>query len=56
MIHSDIIIIGSGPGGYRAAHHAALHGLSVTIIEKSEAGGTCLNRGCIPRRSVATLK
>ena len=52
MIHSDIIIIGSGPGGYRAAHHAALHGLSVTIIEKSEAGGTCLNRGCIPTKTL----
>lgn len=52
MIHSDIIIIGSGPGGYRAAHHAALHGLSVVIIEKAEAGGTCLNRGCIPTKTL----
>lgn len=52
MVHSDIIIIGSGPGGYRAAHHAALHGLSVVIIEKAEAGGTCLNRGCIPTKTL----
>ena len=52
MIHSDLIIIGSGPGGYRAAHHAALHGLSVVIIEKAEAGGTCLNRGCIPTKTL----
>lgn len=52
MIHSDLIIIGSGPGGYRAANHAALHGLSVVIIEKAEAGGTCLNRGCIPTKTL----
>lgn len=52
MIHSDLIIIGSGPSGYRAAHHAALHGLSVVIIEKAEAGGTCLNRGCIPTKTL----
>ena len=52
MIHSDLIIIGSGPGGYRAAHYAALHGLSVVIIEKAEAGGTCLNRGCIPTKTL----
>lgn len=52
MIHSDLIIIGSGPGGYRATHHAALHGLSVVIIEKAEAGGTCLNRGCIPTKTL----
>lgn len=52
MIHSDLIIIGSGPGGYRAAYHAALHGLSVVIIEKAEAGGTCLNRGCIPTKTL----
>ena len=52
MIHSDLIIIGSGPGGYRAAHHTAVHGLSVVIIEKAEAGGTCLNRGCIPTKTL----
>lgn len=52
MIHSDLIIIGSGPGGYSAAHHAAVHGLSVVIIEKAEAGGTCLNRGCIPTKTL----
>lgn len=49
---SDLIIIGSGPGGYRAAEHAARHGLSVTIFERAEAGGTCLNCGCIPTKAL----
>lgn len=49
---SDIIIIGSGPGGYRAAEHAARHGKSVTIFERAEAGGTCLNCGCIPTKAL----
>ena len=45
MTTSDIIIIGSGPGGYRAAAYAAANGLTVTIFEESHAGGTCLNCG-----------
>ena len=49
---SDLIIIGSGPGGYRAATHAAANGLSVTIIEKGPVGGTCLNCGCIPTKTL----
>ncbi|MGM9704908.1 MAG: dihydrolipoyl dehydrogenase [Prevotella sp.] len=49
---SDIIIIGSGPGGYRAAHHAATNGLTVTIFESGEPGGTCLNCGCIPTKTL----
>ena len=49
---SDIIIIGSGPGGYRAAEHAARHGKSVTIFERAETGGTCLNCGCIPTKAL----
>lgn len=52
MTKSDIIIIGSGPGGYRAAEYAAHKGLSVTIIEAEQAGGTCLNRGCIPTKTL----
>lgn len=48
---SDLIIIGSGPGGYRAADYAAKHGLRVTVFESSEAGGTCLNCGCIPTKA-----
>ncbi|MDE5947331.1 MAG: dihydrolipoyl dehydrogenase [Prevotella sp.] len=49
---TDIIIIGSGPGGYRAAEYAAGHGLGVVIIDEREAGGTCLNRGCIPTKAL----
>jgi len=51
MNKSDIIIIGSGPGGYRAAAYAASHGKTVTIFERDLVGGTCLNRGCIPTKS-----
>ncbi len=53
MTTADLIIIGAGPGGYRAAEHAARHGLSVVIIEKEYAGGTCLNCGCIPTKTLA---
>ena len=53
MFTSDLIIIGSGPGGYRAADYAARCGLSVTIIESKHAGGTCLNTGCIPTKALA---
>lgn len=49
---TDIIIIGSGPGGYRAAIYAAKHGMQVVVAEESEAGGTCLNRGCIPTKTL----
>ena len=52
MNSSDIIIIGAGPGGYEMAAEAAAEGLSVTLIEKGELGGTCLNRGCIPTKAL----
>lgn len=52
MVKTDIIIIGSGPGGYRSACYAAARGLSVTVFESAEAGGTCLNCGCIPTKSL----
>ena len=45
----DLLIIGAGPGGYVAAKKAAKLGMSVVIIEKGPIGGTCINRGCIPR-------
>ena len=51
MNKSDLIIIGSGPGGYRAAEYAAKNGLQVVIIESAQAGGTCLNCGCIPTKA-----
>ena len=52
MNKSNLIIIGSGPGGYRAAEYAAKNGLTVTVIEAHEAGGTCLNCGCIPTKTL----
>ena len=48
---TDLIIIGAGPGGYRAAEYAAKQGLKVVIFEGSEVGGTCLNEGCIPTKT-----
>ncbi len=51
MNKSDLIIIGSGPGGYRAAEYAAKNGLQVVIVESAQAGGTCLNCGCIPTKA-----
>ena len=48
---ADLIIIGAGPGGYRAAEYAAKHGLKVTVFEDAEVGGTCLNVGCIPTKT-----
>ena len=47
----NLIIIGAGPGGYRAAELAAKRGLRVTIFESGEVGGTCLNVGCIPTKT-----
>ena len=51
MTTTDLIVIGAGPGGYRAAEYAAKQGLKVTIFEGSEVGGTCLNVGCIPTKT-----
>ena len=51
MITADLIVIGAGPGGYRAAEYAAKQGLKVVIFEDSEVGGTCLNVGCIPTKT-----
>lgn len=51
MITADLIVIGAGPGGYRAAEYAAKQGLKVAIFEDSEVGGTCLNVGCIPTKT-----
>ena len=48
----DIVILGSGPGGYVAAIRAAQLGLKVACVDKSSIGGTCLNIGCIPSKSL----
>ena len=50
-MQTDLLIIGAGPGGYRAAEYAAHEGLQVVIVEQDEVGGTCLNRGCIPTKT-----
>ena len=51
MTTTDLIIIGAGPGGYRAAEYAAKQGLKVVVFEGTEVGGTCLNVGCIPTKT-----
>lgn len=48
----DLVLIGGGPGGYVAAIRAAQLGLNVAVIEKDRLGGTCLQRGCIPSKSL----
>jgi dihydrolipoamide dehydrogenase len=48
----DLIIIGSGPGGYVAAIRASQLGLKTAVVEKAELGGICLNWGCIPTKSL----
>jgi dihydrolipoamide dehydrogenase len=52
MNEYDLIIIGSGPGGYVAAIRASQLGLKVAVIEKAETGGICLNWGCIPTKTL----
>lgn len=48
----DLIVIGSGPGGYVAAIRGAQLGFSVAVVERAELGGICLNWGCIPTKSL----
>ncbi|HCA27086.1 MAG TPA: hypothetical protein DEP05_05520 [Betaproteobacteria bacterium] len=51
----DVIVVGSGPGGYKAAITAAHLGARVALIEAGLAGGTCLNQGCIPKKTLFHL-
>jgi dihydrolipoamide dehydrogenase len=48
----DLVVIGSGPGGYVAAIRASQLGMKVGVVEKAELGGVCLNWGCIPTKSL----
>lgn len=52
MAEKRLIVLGAGPGGYVAAIKAAQLGAKVTVIEDTEVGGTCLNRGCIPTKAL----
>ena len=53
MVESyDVVVIGSGPGGYAAAIRCAQRGVSVAVAEKDYVGGTCLNCGCIPSKTL----
>ena len=52
MAAFDVVVIGSGPGGYPAAIRAAQLGASVALVEREELGGTCLNWGCIPTKTL----
>jgi len=54
MAEYDIVIIGGGPGGYVAAIRAAQLGARVALVEKERIGGTCLNRGCIPTKTLVS--
>ncbi len=49
---TELLIIGAGPGGYVAAIRAAQLGKEVTLVDKSELGGVCLNIGCIPSKAL----
>lgn len=51
-MNCDLIVIGSGPGGYVAAIRAAQLGMKVAVVERSELGGICLNWGCIPTKAL----
>jgi dihydrolipoamide dehydrogenase len=50
MSSYDLIVIGSGPGGYVAAIRASQLGMKTAVVEKAELGGICLNWGCILRK------
>ena len=52
MTKADVLVLGGGPGGYLAAERAAQGGKSVILIEKRELGGTCLNEGCVPTKTL----
>ena len=52
IVEKDLLVIGAGPGGYVAAIYASKRGLDVGVVEKNKLGGTCLNIGCIPTKSM----
>ena len=48
----DVVVIGGGPGGYLCAERSAQAGFKTAVIEKRALGGTCLNEGCVPTKSL----
>lgn len=52
MSNFDVIVLGSGPGGYVTAIRASQLGLKTAIVEKENLGGVCLNWGCIPTKAL----
>src|SRR5436190_20501609 len=52
QLHTKVLILGGGPGGYVAAIRAGQLGLETTLIEADRLGGTCLIRGCIPSKAI----
>ena len=52
MKNFDVVVIGGGPGGYVAAVRASQLGFTTALVEKESLGGTCLNWGCIPTKSL----
>src|SRR3974390_3462569 len=51
-IHTKVLVVGGGPGGYVAGIRAGQLGLETTLVEADKLGGTCLIRGCIPSKAV----
>ncbi|MCL6547650.1 MAG: FAD-dependent oxidoreductase, partial [Alicyclobacillus sp.] len=54
-MEADVVIVGGGPAGYVAAIRAAQLGGEVVLVEEAQLGGTCLNRGCIPTKTLLEL-
>ena len=52
MMKYDVIVIGSGPGGYVAAIRASQLGMKAAVVERDALGGVCLNWGCIPTKAL----
>ncbi|MBN9579361.1 MAG: FAD-dependent oxidoreductase, partial [Alphaproteobacteria bacterium] len=51
-LHTGLLIVGGGPGGYVAAIRAGQLGIDTTLVEADRLGGTCLIRGCIPSKAI----
>jgi dihydrolipoamide dehydrogenase len=50
--HFDVVVVGSGPGGFTSALILARHGFKTALVEREKLGGTCLQRGCIPKEGL----